>query len=392
MQDKLHANELDGAWLSAYDGLKVLSLDCFDTLLWRKVVSPTDVFFALAQSAAFQKMGLTAPLRAKAETMARRIKWVTTQGSEVSLEEIYRHALPQASEADIHALAAAEVSCEIDYCFVFQPVFALIEQAKALGLKVIVVSDTYFSEVQLKQLLFAALPALEGMIDAVYCSNAHGVSKAEGIWRHLLPQLKVKPEQVLHLGDNIEADFHSPQRFGMRATHFIQQHDAARKILTGRAQVAPQVLPELGYRLPVPSYHHAQIARMPPGDAVATFGYACMGPILYSFADYVLREAQALRAQGVRLKVAFLMRDGFLPSRACSELTGETFGSKLNISRFTAVAATLDSRERVVALLTRVLSREALEPLTRQLLLPPALAARILQAVAASDTREAVFA
>ena len=392
MQDKLHANELDGAWLSAYGGLKVLSLDCFDTLLWRKVVSPTDVFFALAHSAAYQKMGLTAPLRAKAETMARRIKWVTTQCSEVTLEEIYRHAAPEASDADVAELAAAELACEMEYCFVFQPVFALIEQARKLGLKVIIVSDTYFSEAQLKALLFAALPALDGMIDAVYCSNVHHVSKAEGIWRKVLPQLLVKPDQVLHLGDNIDADFHSPRRFGMRATHFIQQHEETRKILAGRAQVAPQVLPELGYRLPVPSYHHAQIARMAQGDALATFGYACMGPILHSFAAYVLAEAQALREQGARLKVAFLMRDGFLPSRACSELAGETFGSQLNISRFTAVAASLDSRERVVALLTRVLSREALEPLTRQLLLPPELATRILKAVAASGAREAEFA
>lgn len=392
MHDNVYASALDSSWLNSYPDLEILSLDCFDTLLWRKVASPTDVFFALANGEHYKKAGLTAPLRAKAETMARRIKWVTTQGSEVTLEDIYRQAAPSASPAEIDALAASELACEIDYCFVFQPVFELIEQARARGLKVIIVSDTYFSQVQLKRLLFSVLPELEGMIDAVFCSNEQGVSKAEGIWRTLLAQLKIKPERILHLGDNIAADFHSPLRFGMHATHFIQQHEDRRRILAGRAQVAPQVLPELGYTLPVPSYHHAQIARMAPADPLATFGYACMGPILYSFADYVLSEAAALQAQGVKLKVAFLMRDGFLPSRACSELAGETFGSRLNISRFTALAATLDSRERIVSLLTVVLSREALEPLTRQLLLPPALAARILKAAAASGAPEAEFA
>ena len=226
----------------------------------------------------------------------------------------------------------------------------------------------------------------------MYCSNVFQLSKAAGIWRTLLPRLGVKPEQVLHLGDNIEADFHSPQRFGMRAVHFIQQHEEAGKILAARAQVAPQVLPELGYRLPMPNYHHAQIARCPPGDRLATFGYVCMGPIMYSFADFVLREAAALRAQGASLKVAFLLRDGFLPSRACRELAGASVGSELNISRFTALAATLDSRERIVSLLTTVLSREALEPLTKQLLLPADVAARILKAADASPAREAEFA
>ena len=394
MQDKLHANELDGSWLASYEGLKVLSLDCFDTLLWRKVASPTDVFFTLAHSAAFKKMGLSAPLRAKAETMARRIGWVNTQCSEVDLEQIYRHAAPHASAAELAELALAELECEIDCCFVFQPVFDMIVQARSRGLKVVIVSDTYLSEAQLKTLLFAALPALEGLIDAVYCSNQYKLSKAEGIWRKLLPRLGVKPEQVLHLGDNLEADFHSPRRFGIQATHFIQQHEAARKILSSRAQVAPQVLPELGNQLPVPSYYHAQIAAHVAADQepLATFGYACMGPLMYSFAHYVLREAAELRASGTPLKVAFLMRDGFLPSLACSELAGEAFGCKLNISRFTALAATLDCRERVVELLTRVLSREALEPLTKQLLLAPALAARILKEAARSQAPEAEFA
>ncbi len=392
MQDTLLANELDGSWLSSYDGLKVLSLDCFDTLLWRKVVSPADVFFALAHSAVFTRLGVTAPLRARAETMARRIGWIETGSSEVSLEQIYRHAAPAATEAEIAELAAAELACEADYCFVFQPVFALIAQARALGLKVVVVSDTYLSETQLSQLLYAAMPPLEGMIDAVYCSNAHGVSKAEGIWSRLLPLLKVRPDQIAHLGDNLEADFHSPKRFGIHATHFVQQTEEVRKILNGRAQVAPQLLPELGYRLPVPSYHHAQIAAATQPDRLATFGYACMGPIMHSFARYVLDEAAALGAGTDKVKVAFLLRDGFLPSRACAELHGAPYGSELSISRFTAIAATLDSRARVVELLTRVLSREALEPLTRQLLLPPAMAARILKEVAGGDAREARFA
>lgn len=384
MQDELHANALDGAWLSSYSGLKVLSLDCFDTLLWRKVVNPADVFFTLAHSAPYRKAGLTAPLRAKAETLARRTKWISTDCSEVNLDEIYRVALPHASAADIAELAAAELACEIDYCFAFKPVCDLIVQAKQLGLKVIIVSDTYLLEAQLRALLFAAMPQLDGLIDAVFCSNAYGLSKAEGIWRKLVPLLKVKPEQILHLGDNIKSDFHSPQRFGIRATHFIQQHEGVQQIMKGRAQVAVQLLPELGYREATPNLYHAQIAACDQSDPVWTFGYASLGPILYGFADFVLRQAQAIRAQGQPLKVAFLLRDGFLPSKACAELAGEPFGTELNISRLTAIAASLDSRERIVLLLSKSLSPVAFAPLTRQLLLPPALAQKILAMAARS--------
>lgn len=392
MQDKLHANELDSAWLASFDGIKVLSLDCFDTLLWRKVVNPSDVFFALAHSAAFKKAGLTATLRAKGETAARRMNWIGTRCSEVNLEQIYRQAAPLESDAVIAELAAAELDCEIDYCFAFQPVCELIAQARERGLKVVIVSDTYLSEAQLRTLLFTAMPSLAGLVDAVYCSNEFNLSKRDGIWRELLPLLEVKPEEILHLGDNLEADVHSPRRFGIRATHFIQQHEDIGKILKGRAQVAVQVLPELGYRAPIPNYYHAQLAVGRQSDALATFGYACLGPILYGFADFVLREAAALRAVGRPVKVGFLLRDGFLPSKACAELAGAPIGSELNISRFTAIAASLDSRARVVELLSKTLSREAFEPLTRQLMLPPARARDVLAEVARSAQPEKDFA
>ncbi|WP_426104648.1 HAD family hydrolase [Massilia sp. TSP1-1-2] len=391
MQDALHADELDGSWLASYDGVKVLSLDCFDTLLWRKVTSPTDVFFALAHSAVYQQFGLTAPLRAKAETAARRIKWVNSQCGEVDLNDIYSQALPGATDLELAALAAAELACEIDYCFAFKGVFELVMQAKALGMKVVVVSDTYLSQTQLRALLFAAMPPLEQLIDAVYCSNVYKLSKTDGIWRRLLPLLKVKPEQILHLGDNMEADYHSPQRFGIRATHFIQQRDSAAEVLRARAQVAVQLMPELGCQFPIPSYHHAQIACVHQRDPLAAFGYTSLGPILYCFADFVLREAAAIRAAGTRLKVAFLLRDGYLPGRACAELAGAPIGSALNISRLTSIAASLNSRERVVSLLSKSLSRAAFEALTRQLLLPGALADSILTRVAKSTQPEKDF-
>ena len=392
MQDKLHANALDGAWLNGYPDIKVLSLDCFDTLLWRKVASPSDVFFSLAHSEPYRRTGLTALLRSNAETQARRIGRINVQSGEVTLEQIYRHALPAASQAEIDALAAAELACEREYCFVFKPVFDLIVQARQRGLKVIIVSDTYFSESQLRALLFGAVPALAGLIDAVYCSSMYRQSKTGGIFRKLVGLLKVAPDQVLHLGDNLTADFISPRRAGVRSVHFIQQRDGVADVLKSRSQVATQLLPELGYREPVPNYHHAQIAVGVHADQLAAFGYASLGPIMYGFAEFVLREAAALEAAGARLKIGFLLRDGFLPGKSCAALAGAPVGVELNISRLTAIAATLDSRERVVALLSKTLSAAAFEPLTRQLMLAPALAEKILKTVARSAQPERDYA
>ena len=203
---------------------------------------------------------------------------------------------------------------------------------------------------------------------------------------------KVKPEQILHVGDNEAADLKSPLRFGIRAKHLVHHHDETRDIALGRTQVATQLFPEMHHRQPIPDYYQAQIAVKQQADALSVFGYASVGPILYAFADFILREAAQLVAAGAPVKLGFLLRDGYLPSKACAELAGAPVGSELNISRFTSIAASLDSRERVVSLLSKSLSRASMPVLVKQLLIPKEMAAKILRLAARADLPEKEFA
>jgi FMN phosphatase YigB (HAD superfamily) len=392
MQQILRANALDAAWFAAQDDVKVLSLDCFDTLLWRKVAAPTDVFFALASREPYRRHGLSAALRVRAESAARRARQVLNRGAEVTLEEIYRQALPAASEAEIAELAALEVEVEIDYCFVFKPVYDLVVQAKQRGARVVVVSDTYLGEAQLKRLLFGCMPGLEGLLDAVYCSSVYGMSKGAGIWTRLLPLLRVRPDQVLHLGDNPDADLRSPMRFGMRSAQLVHHDEDTDRILEGRSQAAVQLLPEVRHSAPLPCYSHALIAAGRATEPLERFGYNAMGPVMHAFAGFVLREIARLAQGGATVRTAFLMRDGYLIGKACAELAGAPVGSALNVSRFTAIAASLAGRDQVAALLGKMLGPDSIEPLARQLLLPAALAARIVRQSMAAPNPEKTFA
>jgi FMN phosphatase YigB (HAD superfamily)/2-polyprenyl-3-methyl-5-hydroxy-6-metoxy-1,4-benzoquinol methylase len=394
MQHTLRANALEAGWIASFDDVKVLSLDCFDTILWRKVGEPLDVFYAMAETRPFRRAGLTAAMRITAEQGARRRNWILNGSMEVTLAEIFRQALPEAAPELIDDLVEAELACEIAHCFVFQPTFELIREAKARGIRVVVVSDTYFSSKELSRLLFAAQPALEGLVDVVHTSSDFRLSKAAGIWSRLLPLWKVQPGQVLHLGDNAVSDLTSPQRFGIRAVHLVHQDPDTAMLLRGREQAGLQLLPELRRDVPLPSLFHAQLAACREADPARRFGYLAVGPIMQAFADFILREKARLAATGKPVRLGFLLRDGWLPYRAVASLEGEgaTPGSLLNISRFTALGATLDSRERIAALLVRMLGDESMEPLTRQLLLPPKLARRILDQAAASGRPVAAFA
>src|SRR5690606_32862268 len=68
-------------------------------------------------------------------------------------------------------------------------------------------------------------------------------------------------------------------------------------------------------------------------------GYAAVGPIMYTFAKYILQEVEELKKTRNNVKVLFLMRDAQLPYLACEALAGHSIGTRVRISRFVALAA-----------------------------------------------------
>jgi FMN phosphatase YigB (HAD superfamily) len=394
MENQLRASTLDEKWLDKFDGAKVLSLDCFDTILWRKVAQPTDVFYSLHESELFRRNGIKALTRIRGEEEARRRKWVTQGLSEVTLEEIYREIMPDADDDLIAKLIEEEIASEISHGFIFEPALKLIRQAKARRLKVIVLSDTYLTVANLKRLLYALMPELEGLIDQIYTSSTMGKSKTGGVWKPLLAKLNVRPDQVVHLGDNLEADLKAPMRYGINATWLEHQQPQIADLLLQRADVAVQTIPDMRYQRAVPSYFHAQFAACPAdfSNPAVQVGYTVLGPILFAFASFVLEEVRALGSSGRKVRTAFLLRDGFMPSRACAALQDGNFGAELNISRFTSIAASLDSKEAVVRVMATTLCKDSIPALTKQFLLPEDMAKSIIDRALKSPQPETEFA
>ena len=391
MTPEIYASDLSGAWLAAQRGIKVLSLDCFDTLFWRRVVEPTDVFYPLAQSPAFHADSISAGMRQRCEASARRLKWIREDSNEVTLKDIYREVLPLADETRIQALMDVELRAEVEHGYIFKPVWDLIKAARSMGMKVVVVSDIYLSEDQLKELLFATMPEMAGHIDAFFTSSSRGQGKTAALWKPVLARLHVRPEQVCHLGDNRAADYEGAMRFGIRAHHLIQQRDEIRALLEQRTQVALQLFPHMRQSAAVPSAYHGHLAMQTWVDAADRMGYASLGPILYGFARYLQAEARALGNAAKGVKLAFLLRDGYLPRLALQALDPRAVTADLNISRFTAIAASLDSETKVQEMLARSLTPDNFEAMLKQLLISGAQAESILAKTLASSKPQREF-
>jgi len=318
-------------------GAEVLSLDCFDTLVWRLTHQPTDVFAASG-------LALRPSARVHAEHEARRLRQVRDGRGEVTLEDIYGRAL--AARADVAAAVQAELDAERAHCYAFAPTVALIHAARAAGLRVIVVSDTYLSQPQLRALIAAAAgDEVAAMIERIYCSCEHGVSKAGGLLRRVLDDLKLPPHRLAHVGDNRVADYESASRLGILARHLEQFDAATEQQLRLESNIVSLVDPQARVQRPVYQPQRALLAEGLPALAspAERLGYAVIGPVLLGFASWVRDEARRWQADGSPPKLLFLMRDGHLPMQAYGQLATapDAPACAVEVSRFTAFGAGL---------------------------------------------------
>lgn len=373
------------ALLDKFPDARCLSLDCFDTLLWRDCHLPVDLFAGLPGVSRAQRVG--------AESAARRARVLAGKGSEVSLAEIHARLQPNGSAAERAHAAAEELAAEARHCHGFAPVAALMQAAKGRGMEVVIVSDTYLDSGQLRDLIAAAAgPDVAGLIDQVFCSSKFGLSKGAGLYAQVLKKLRHRPREIVHLGDNFHADVEGVAPLGVNAVHLVQFAEEVRQRLRLEASADALLHPHSAPKVRALQPHRAALALADPQctDDAERLGSAVLGPVFHAFHHWLADEAAALEAaHGGRVHKLFLMRDGYLPLRVHRELGGVD-GHELEISRFTATAAHFASDAAITAF---VEDEIGLRPTTlaRQMLVPEERIATLLEPLSMEDGTQALL-
>jgi FMN phosphatase YigB (HAD superfamily) len=363
LADFILPHALPGA-LNGRDGIKLLSLDCFDTLLWRDTHAPKDLFGALPETTVTQRQWAEERARLAAELREKR--------GEVSIEEIYRELLPNGCADTRTAGVRNEIDAEAAHCFAFRPTVELMRTAKRRGLQVIIVSDTYLNPDQLRGLIAAAAgDDVAALIDRVFCSATYGKAKSEGLYEFVLKELSVKPHEILHIGDNKRADVGGVAPFGVHTLHLKQFAESTEQRLRLEAAVGTMLHPAASEIALTHQPHRAALSVEEPviADQAEAFGFATLGPVLHGFDRWLADEAEALQAKhGGKVHHVFLMRDGHLPQLMYQARSGQA-GHALEISRFTATASTFVDAEAVERYLEIEVEGDPIV-VARQMLLP----------------------
>lgn len=313
------ARALDGL-LAAHRG--VLSFDVFDTLVWRRVPRPVEAFHEIPRVAAATGRDVPsidparfANARRRAEAHARRKTALVSGAVEVTLRQIVEELVlalgwPR-DEALLGALVEAEVATEAEVLVADRHARAVVAAEAAQGRRLVAVSDTYFSADQVLQLL-AAVGYPHDVFERIFVSSEHERGKASGLIDVVLRELAVRPEELLHVGDNIHADVEPFCRAGATGVRWPVAHDRAIELAVQEAgtEALPMRTTIVARDLTaVDGGVTALRARLvaprdepdPPADGHERFGRLVYGPVLVGFANWVCQRAEELDVSAIYL-------------------------------------------------------------------------------------------
>ena len=211
--------------LSSYD---IISFDVFDTLIFRPLSLPTDVFYLIGHE--FGIMDFK-NIRTWAEWDAR-VKYNAKEGNmEIGLADIWNNVQ---DDVGISSELGQKTEMEIEkkLCYANPFMLSVWKKLQEMNKKIIIVSDMYLPKECIEQILVNA-----GFSGAkkIYVSNEFHKSKADGtLYKKVLSDLKVdngKVPSIIHIGDNPHSDQRQAQKAGL---HILPYQNVNKNMLLYR--------------------------------------------------------------------------------------------------------------------------------------------------------------
>lgn|GEM_PF-1232789 len=283
-----------------------ISFDVFDTLLVRKTLLPTDVFFLTERRAA--EAGCKAEGFAAARIHAEQeIPCADLDGIYEALEDRFDW-----SEETARRIRDMELDVERDVLSPRGEVVELLRFARQEGKRVMLTSDMYLPEPVLRGLL-----AENGITDydRLLVSCDYKKAKQTGLYDELIAQCGGAPEEILHIGDNPAADGAACAAANIPSIVLPSPLELARergwgaslrsaRTLTERCLVGLAVA-EL-FRDP---FQDPNLYERPAEERLWRYGTGAVGPLAAGHMTWLLEKLRENDYDGV----LFLARDGYLP-------------------------------------------------------------------------------
>lgn len=280
------------------------SFDVFDTVITRTTYKPRGIF-AL--------MGDCYDNRILAEENARK-KFISGEIQDVTLDRIY----DEFEKLTGRNLKEKELQTEYEQSL---PVRQTIDRIKSLlrkGERVVLISDMYLSESDIRKLLlkhdeiFADIP--------IYVSSEYLKTKLSGdLYRVVAKREKADFKNWIHIGDNPVSDVNVPKELGIQ-TEFFSWKNYCRWLEIAIGEMKDNIQAEyiFGATANLLSMNN-------PKDFAYEAGAGYAAPVLYPYVKWVVEQAAGM---GIK-KLFFVARDGYILKKMADKIIA---GNGLNIS------------------------------------------------------------
>lgn len=339
-----YSNEYD-VLLKKIKEVDIVSFDVFDTLLCRAVFKPEDVFLIMQKELQSENNDIDLPnhikfvfaqLRSGIERQLRRDRdlalKMNIEGTveELTIREVYTLMVERFGGKPALVDQLIKLEQELEWSVLSERPIGkfLFNQALKNKKKVIIISDFIHEKAFVEKALENA--GIRGF-HKLYVSSEFGKKKHSGdLFHHVIVDLNIDPNSILHIGDNAIGDLAKASEYGFQSVRISSSRERALEILKER-KLSPAIFDKsffLRTSLSIFSEHfnntkvyeneenHPNLNDRELIQNSLEFGFLALGPILFSFSEWIIEKA---KEKGVK-SIVFFARDCYLPYKIVEKI------------------------------------------------------------------------
>lgn len=311
--DKIHYGDAKkfAESLLKYD---VISFDMFDTLVFRRVQDPKDLFWLIGNELHIPNYKI---IRTEIEKEVREKE----KTSEITIDEIYE-VISERFTLEKERGIALELGYEKKVCFANPYLYEVYKILKENGKKVIVTSNMYLHKSHLQEIL--TLCGYES-VDEIYVSCEYRTSKKNGGLQKIISAQLPQGCKVVHIGDNYYMDVEGARIAGWKAVHYKNVNKMGALYRTIKmAEVSGSIYKGI---VNAKLYNGVEL------NPYYEYGYANVGYLVYGFCKWL----NCLAAEKKIDKFLFCARDMSIVSKAYNEYFGQIDSEYIKASRTSSI-------------------------------------------------------
>ncbi|MCZ6105400.1 HAD-IA family hydrolase [Campylobacter ureolyticus] len=275
----------------------IISFDIFDTLLKRDVRLPTDVFLLMVKEMEKENIYSVPKNFVKDRVIAEKLVRKKSINEEITFNEIYENFPTEYDKNILEYIKKIELNIEKNVLTKNLEVYDIYKKCIKKNKKIIITSDMYLSINFIKEIL-----KINGIFkyEKIYLSSDIKKTKRSGnLFKYILKDLDVQPNEILHIGDNKYSDYLAPKKLGFNA-YLIPNFNNNINFYTNKNL----------YENYLNSFINNRIKKN--DDMFYKLGYECFGIMLYNFCVWLNNNIKKMNIE----KILFLSRDGYIIKKA----------------------------------------------------------------------------